>query len=137
MEVGLHEMDGLHPRDIKNRIFAEIGLVVIDDEFDRASFAGDVETADRVHLLGPKVVGIDLRHRRGREVPGLGYGIADLDRLGGRSRQAVDIGRDRDLRRTLFEIPDCHPNPLAAAGAVLLGPDLQPCRRGGDDPCMS
>lgn len=26
MEVGLHEMDGLHPRDIKNRIFADIGL---------------------------------------------------------------------------------------------------------------
>lgn len=26
MEVGLHEMDGLHPRDIKNRIFNDIGL---------------------------------------------------------------------------------------------------------------
>ena len=26
MEVGLHEMDGLHPRDIKKRIFDDIGL---------------------------------------------------------------------------------------------------------------
>ena len=26
MEVGLHEMDGLHPRDIKRRIFDDIGL---------------------------------------------------------------------------------------------------------------
>lgn len=26
MEVGLHEMDGLHPRDIKNRIFDDVGL---------------------------------------------------------------------------------------------------------------
>lgn len=26
MEVGLHEMDGLHPRDIKQRIFEDIGL---------------------------------------------------------------------------------------------------------------
>jgi len=26
MEVGLHEMDGLHPRDIKHRIFDDIGL---------------------------------------------------------------------------------------------------------------
>ena len=26
MEVGLHEMDGLHPGDIKQRIFADIGL---------------------------------------------------------------------------------------------------------------
>ncbi|MDF1573852.1 MAG: NAD(P)/FAD-dependent oxidoreductase [Bacteroidales bacterium] len=26
MEVGLHEMDGLHPRDIKHRIFEDIGL---------------------------------------------------------------------------------------------------------------
>ena len=26
MEVGLHEMDGPHPRDIKNRIFTDIGL---------------------------------------------------------------------------------------------------------------
>jgi len=26
MEVGLHEMDGLHPKDIKNRIFDDIGL---------------------------------------------------------------------------------------------------------------
>jgi len=26
MEVGLHEMDGLHPKDIKHRIFEDIGL---------------------------------------------------------------------------------------------------------------
>ncbi|RPI44216.1 MAG: FAD-binding protein, partial [Bacteroidetes bacterium] len=26
MEVGLHEMDGLHPRDIKNRIFQDLGI---------------------------------------------------------------------------------------------------------------
>lgn len=26
MEVGLHEMDGLHPRDIKNRIFNDLGI---------------------------------------------------------------------------------------------------------------
>ncbi|NOR33965.1 MAG: NAD(P)-binding protein, partial [Bacteroidales bacterium] len=32
MEVGLHEMDGLHPRDIKRRIFDDIGLG------DRVSF---------------------------------------------------------------------------------------------------
>ena len=32
MEVGLHEMDGLHPKDIKHRIFADIGLG------DRVSF---------------------------------------------------------------------------------------------------
>ncbi len=26
MEVGLHEMDGLHPGDIKNRVFADLGI---------------------------------------------------------------------------------------------------------------
>jgi len=26
MEVGLHEMDGLHPGDMKNRIFADLGI---------------------------------------------------------------------------------------------------------------
>lgn len=32
MEVGLHEMDGLHPRDLKTRIFNDLGL------FDRVEF---------------------------------------------------------------------------------------------------
>ena len=32
MEVGLHEMDGLHPRDTKNRVFQELGV------FDRVKF---------------------------------------------------------------------------------------------------
>ncbi|MEN8247557.1 MAG: FAD-dependent oxidoreductase, partial [Bacteroidota bacterium] len=26
MEVGLHEMDGLHPRDMKNKVFADLGI---------------------------------------------------------------------------------------------------------------
>ena len=26
MEVGLHEMDGLHPGDMKNRIFEDLGI---------------------------------------------------------------------------------------------------------------
>ncbi|MCK4747522.1 MAG: NAD(P)-binding protein, partial [Bacteroidales bacterium] len=26
MEVGLHEMDGLHPKDIKHRIFDDLGI---------------------------------------------------------------------------------------------------------------
>ena len=32
MEVGLHEMDGLHPRDLKTKIFRDLGL------FDRVEF---------------------------------------------------------------------------------------------------
>ena len=32
MEVGLHEMDGLHPRDIKTKVFTELGI------FDRVEF---------------------------------------------------------------------------------------------------
>ena len=32
MEVGLHEMDGLHPRDMKNKIFRDLGV------FDRVEF---------------------------------------------------------------------------------------------------
>jgi len=32
MEVGLHEMDGLHPRDMKNKIFTDLGI------FDRVEF---------------------------------------------------------------------------------------------------
>ena len=32
MEVGLHEMDGLHTADMKNRIFADLGV------FDRVEF---------------------------------------------------------------------------------------------------
>ena len=32
MEVGLHEMDGLHPRDMKRKVFDELGL------FDRVNF---------------------------------------------------------------------------------------------------
>lgn len=32
MEVGLHEMDGLHPRDLKTRIFRDLGI------FDRVEF---------------------------------------------------------------------------------------------------
>lgn len=32
MEVGLHEMDGLHPRDMKNKVFNDLGV------FDRVEF---------------------------------------------------------------------------------------------------
>ncbi len=32
MEVGLHEMDGLHPRDMKNKIFGDLGV------FERVEF---------------------------------------------------------------------------------------------------
>ncbi|MEN8226621.1 MAG: NAD(P)/FAD-dependent oxidoreductase [Bacteroidota bacterium] len=32
MEVGLHEMDGLHPRDMKNKVFRDLGI------FDRVEF---------------------------------------------------------------------------------------------------
>ncbi len=32
MEVGLHEMDGLHPRDMKNKVFSDLGI------FDRVEF---------------------------------------------------------------------------------------------------
>ena len=32
MEVGLHEMDGLHPRDMKNRLFQDLGI------FERVQF---------------------------------------------------------------------------------------------------
>ncbi len=32
LEVGLHEMDGLHPRDVKNKLFQDLGI------FDRVEF---------------------------------------------------------------------------------------------------